>query len=320
MSRNVNSSVCSRYRAKYGPDRVAEAQLPPGVLRIRKQVVFDRGTGEQPEGDVVERRGIDARAAAHRPVIVHAARDEAVEVALVARRAQWFLLVEIEVFARMLDFETHRDLPVVGNPIRAQVGAQVELTGAFLAGHRDRTLHAHHPEVPRIGRRSRLARLRCLLDLDGQSALDAITRKVVQHADGDGCRQPLPLRVFGVAALRDRAQVEVHALETAEAYQRDGLFEAAARRVGTRDDDVHVGFGGIAHVLHHVDFFADVVAEAVVAVEVHLQAPIHVLRRRARRQDTHKDQSNDQSTFHPTHLQRGTLVEDVYSGSEMKGL
>ena len=200
----------------------------------------------------------------------------------------------------MLDFEPHRDLPVVGNPIRAEVGAQVELAGAFLAGHRDRSLHAHHPEVPRIGRRSRLSRLRCLLDVDGQSAFDAVAREVIQQADGDGCRQPLPLRVFGVSALRDRAQVEVHALETAEADQRDGLFNAAARRVGTRDDDVHIGFGGIADVLHHVDFFADVVAEAVVAVEVHLQAPIRVLReRRSDGNDTHEHQPNDQSTLHP---------------------
>ena len=130
--------------------------------------------------------------------------------------------------------------------------------------------------------------MRCLLDVDGQPALDTCARQVIQQADGDGCRQPLPLRVFGIAALRDRAQVEVHALETAEAYQRNGLFNAAARRVGARDDDVHIGFGGIADVLHHVNLFADVVAEAVVAVEVHFQAPIHLLRDGARRQDAHK--------------------------------
>ena len=53
-------------------------------------------------------------------MIVHAAREEAVEVALVAHRAQWLVLVEIEIFAAVLDFEPHRDLPVVGNPIRAQ--------------------------------------------------------------------------------------------------------------------------------------------------------------------------------------------------------
>ena len=47
-----------------------------------------------------------------------------------------------------------------------------------------------------------------------------------------------------------------------------------------RDDDVHVGLGGIADVLHHVDFFADVIAEAVVAVEIHLQPAVRVLRER----------------------------------------
>ena len=45
-----------------------------------------------------------------------------------------------------------------------------------------------------------------------------------------------------------------------------------------RDDDVHVGFGRIAHVLDHVDFFADVIAEAVVAVEIDLQPAVRVLR------------------------------------------
>jgi hypothetical protein len=128
------------------------------------------GTRERPDRDVVEGRGIDAGAAAHRPVLVQAARDEAVEVPLVAYRPKRLLLVEIEILAPVLDFEPHRDLPVVGNPVGAEIGAEVELAAALLAGHRDRTLHAHHPEVPRIGRRPCKSGLRCLLDADSQPA------------------------------------------------------------------------------------------------------------------------------------------------------
>src|SRR5688572_1957731 len=105
------------------------------------------------------------------------------------------------MFAAVLDLDAESDLPVVRDPIGGDLGTEVELAAAFLARHRDRTLHAHDPEIPRIGDRAGLAWLRRLLDLDGQPAADAVSREIVQKADGDCRRESLPLRIFGVAAL-----------------------------------------------------------------------------------------------------------------------
>ena len=54
---------------------------------------------------------------------------------------------------------------------------EVELAAAFLAASSRPSPEAHHPEIPRIGRRSGLARLRGLLDFDGQAAFDAVARQ-----------------------------------------------------------------------------------------------------------------------------------------------
>ena len=69
--------------------------------------------------------------------------------------------------------------------------------------------------------------------------------------------------------------------------KRDGMFVSAAAGLRLRHDDVHVGFRGIADVFDDIDFFADEIAVAVIAIEIDLQPAVRVLSERRPDGNTH---------------------------------
>ena len=79
------------------------------------------------------------------------------------------------------------------------------------------------------------------------------------------------LTILGISRLGRRLELMLDAGEAAGADEGQRALEAAAAGRRQGDDDVDVGLGGIADVLHERDLGSDEVLEALLAVEKDVQ-------------------------------------------------
>ena len=197
--------------------------------------------------------------------------DEPVELPLAPLHLHGLVFVKVELLGLVVDPATERNLPLGCDPVGAEAGAEFVRAARLLAVERCRALQAEHPVVPGIAGDGGPLLLAPELHLDGQARRHGIVGQKPQQAGADCGRELPPDDVVGVGAFGHRLERLGDAIEASPADEGERVLAAAAPRLRAGDQDMHLGFGAIAHVVDELDLGLEEVRVAVVAIEEDLQ-------------------------------------------------
>ncbi len=132
-------------------DRIEHPELTAGGLRVREDVVLERG-GE-PDGQVlIEERGTgQRRAGAGRPVTGQAPHQQGPAAVLPPRAGDRHGVAQLEVALGQAARDHEVEFPVFGRPVGGDVAAERERIGRPLATGRSAEADAEDPQIPRVG-------------------------------------------------------------------------------------------------------------------------------------------------------------------------
>ncbi len=141
----------------------------------------------------------------------------------------------------------------------------------LLAVERRRALQAEDPVVPGVSGDGGPLLLGAELDLDRQPWRHGVAGQEPQQARAYRGRQLPPDDVVGVGAFGHRLERLGDAIEASPADESERVLGAPAAGLRARDEEVHLGFGAIAHVVDELDFRLQEIRVALLAIEKHPQ-------------------------------------------------